>query len=77
MVVSIIYVICSLQFLGENLQVECLEQGFVESESLRFGEEEEEANFSIPSVEDKMPFLHMLQSAESLNCCPTKLYVRC
>ncbi|XVF33077.1 hypothetical protein REPUB_Repub17cG0137100 [Reevesia pubescens] len=54
-------------FFGEDLEVECLEQGFVNSESLRFGEEEEdqEAHFSIPSLEDKMPFLQMLQSVES------------
>ncbi|XP_022759624.1 transcription factor bHLH67-like [Durio zibethinus] len=53
-------------FLGEHLEVECLEQGFVNSESLRFGEEEEEEiHFSIPSLEDKMPFLQMLQSVES------------
>ncbi|XWS76804.1 hypothetical protein CRYUN_Cryun01aG0209000 [Craigia yunnanensis] len=51
-------------FLGEHLEVECLEQGFVNSESLRFGEEEE-SHFSIPSLEDKMPFLQMLQSVES------------
>ncbi|XP_022769763.1 transcription factor bHLH67-like [Durio zibethinus] len=55
--------------LGEDLEVECLEQGFVNSESLRFGEkeeeEEEDAHFSIPSLEDKMPFLQMLQSVES------------
>ncbi|XWS31970.1 hypothetical protein CRYUN_Cryun23aG0120500 [Craigia yunnanensis] len=52
-------------FLGEHLEVECLEQGFVNSESLRFGEEEKEAHFSIPTLEDKMPFLQMLQSVES------------
>ncbi|XVF80323.1 hypothetical protein PTKIN_Ptkin15bG0061400 [Pterospermum kingtungense] len=55
-------------FLGEHLEVECLEQGFVNSERLRFGEveeEEEEAHFLIPSLEDKIPFLQMLQSAES------------
>ncbi|XVF72933.1 hypothetical protein PTKIN_Ptkin12aG0160500 [Pterospermum kingtungense] len=53
-------------FLGEHLEVGCLEQGFVSSESLRFGEEEEEgSHFSIPSLEDKMPFLQMLQSVES------------
>ncbi|XWS46314.1 hypothetical protein CRYUN_Cryun14cG0054900 [Craigia yunnanensis] len=49
-------------FLGEHLEVECLERGFVNSESLRFGEE---AHFLIPSLEDKMPFLQMLQSVES------------
>ncbi|XVF22272.1 hypothetical protein REPUB_Repub12eG0159000 [Reevesia pubescens] len=53
-------------FLGEHLEVEYLEQGFVNSESLRYGEEEgEEANFLIPSLEDKMPFLQMLQSVDS------------
>ncbi|XP_021280336.1 transcription factor bHLH67-like [Herrania umbratica] len=52
-------------FLEEHLEVECLEEGFVNSQSLRFGEEEEEAHFSIPSLEDKMPFLQMLQSVQS------------
>ncbi|GMJ11791.1 MYC-type transcription factor 67 [Hibiscus trionum] len=52
-------------FLGDQLEVECLEQGFVNSELLSFGEEEEEAQYTILSMEDKMPFLQMLQSVES------------
>ncbi|KAG8477537.1 hypothetical protein CXB51_030364 [Gossypium anomalum] len=53
-------------FLGEHLEVECLEQGFISCERLKLGEEEEEeAHFSIPSFEEKMPFLQMLQSVES------------
>ncbi|GMI98492.1 MYC-type transcription factor 67 [Hibiscus trionum] len=43
-------------FLGEHLELECLEQGFVNSERLCLGEEEEE---------ERMPFLQMLQSVES------------
>ncbi|MBA0617460.1 hypothetical protein Godav_025714 [Gossypium davidsonii] len=54
-----------LCFLGEHLEVECLEQGFISCERLKLGEEEEEAHFSIPSFEEKMPFLQMLQSVES------------
>ncbi|KAL4384653.1 hypothetical protein GQ457_15G020180 [Hibiscus cannabinus] len=50
-------------FLGDQLEVECLEQGFVNSELLSFGEEE--AQYTILSMEDKMPFLQMLQSVES------------
>ncbi|MBA0652788.1 hypothetical protein Goklo_020016 [Gossypium klotzschianum] len=53
-----------LCFLGEHLEVECLEQGFISCERLKLGEEEE-AHFSIPSFEEKMPFLQMLQSVES------------
>ncbi|XP_021676053.1 transcription factor bHLH67 isoform X2 [Hevea brasiliensis] len=49
-------------FLGEHLDVEGLEQCFVNTESLRF--EEEETQFSMPSLEDKMPFLQMLQEVE-------------
>ncbi|KAK8636186.1 hypothetical protein V6N13_004892 [Hibiscus sabdariffa] len=50
-------------FLGDQVEVECLEQGFVNSELLSFGEEE--AQYTILSMEDKMPFLQMLQSVES------------
>ncbi|KAE8697204.1 Zinc transporter of isoform 1 [Hibiscus syriacus] len=45
---------CSLKFLGEHLEVECLEQGFGE-----------EGQFSTPSFEERMPFLQMLQCVES------------
>ncbi|KAK8693674.1 hypothetical protein V6N13_071246 [Hibiscus sabdariffa] len=50
---------CSLKFLGERLEVECLEQGSGEEE------EEEEARFSTPSLEERMPFLQMLHGVES------------
>lgn len=58
-----------VQFFGEHLDVECLEQGLLTSsaETLRFEEEEEEeeAHLSIPGLDDRMPFLQMLQSVES------------
>ncbi|CAK7348619.1 unnamed protein product [Dovyalis caffra] len=51
-------------FLGEhNLDLECLDQEFVSTESLRFVEEE--PHFSSSSFEDKMPFLQMLQTIET------------
>ncbi|KAK8485900.1 hypothetical protein V6N11_069315 [Hibiscus sabdariffa] len=59
-------------FFGDQLDVDCLERAFVNSELLSFGgeeeeeeEEEEEARSTILSLEDKMPFLQMLQSVES------------
>ncbi|KAJ0052766.1 hypothetical protein Pint_00677 [Pistacia integerrima] len=58
-------------FLGEHLNVEYLEQEFLSSEALRF-EEEESTNFSTPSLEDKMPFLQMLQSVETPSLFPFK-----
>ncbi|KAK8565640.1 hypothetical protein V6N12_059195 [Hibiscus sabdariffa] len=42
-------------FLGEHLEVECSEQG----------SGEEEAQFSTPSLEERMPFLQMLHGVES------------
>lgn len=64
--------LCFLQFFGEHLDVvECLEQGLTSTESLRF-EEEEEAHLSIPGLDDKMPFLQMLQSVESPPFLPLK-----
>ncbi|KAF8379823.1 hypothetical protein HHK36_029272 [Tetracentron sinense] len=67
-----------LQLFGEHFNVECLEQGgnafdfsygpFVNIENLKFGEQE--LPFSAPSLEDKMPFLQMLQSVESPAFCP-------
>ncbi|KAK0581972.1 hypothetical protein LWI29_020028 [Acer saccharum] len=60
-------------FLGEHLNVECLEQEFLNNtEVLRFEEEEEEEeeDFSTPSLEDKMPFLQMLHSVESPSLFP-------
>ncbi|XP_008244210.1 PREDICTED: transcription factor bHLH67 [Prunus mume] len=52
-------------FFGEHLDFQCLEQGLSTTESLRFEEEEEAAHLSIPSLEDKMPFLQMLQTVNS------------
>lgn len=52
-----------LQFLGEQLDAEGLERGFVNTENLRTFEEEE-TQFSMPSLEDKIPFLQMLQGVE-------------
>ncbi|XP_058763066.1 transcription factor bHLH57-like [Vicia villosa] len=46
-------------FFGE---VNCLDQTFLDTESLRFEEDEQ---FLISSLEDNMPFLQMLQSVES------------
>ncbi|RVW37712.1 Transcription factor bHLH70 [Vitis vinifera] len=59
-------------FFGEHLDVEGLEHGsslelgygpLLSTESQR--SEEEQALFSTPSLEDRMPFLQMLQSVES------------
>nr|DAD36098.1 TPA_asm: hypothetical protein HUJ06_006738 [Nelumbo nucifera] len=61
-------------FLGEHLNLELLEQGekafdfthgssLISTESFRL--EEERKPFAIPSLQDKMPFLQMLQSVES------------
>ncbi|KAL5795920.1 hypothetical protein ACOSQ2_000740 [Xanthoceras sorbifolium] len=58
-------------FFGEHLNVECFEQGFHNTEAFRF-EEEEEPDFSTPSLEDKMPFLQMLQSVETPSLFPIK-----
>ncbi|XP_058105047.1 transcription factor bHLH57-like [Magnolia sinica] len=62
-------------FLGEHLNVECLEEGdaadfsygqFLNKESLRFGEP-----FSNPIIfQDKMPFLQMLEGVESPSLSP-------
>ncbi|XP_039047924.1 transcription factor bHLH67-like isoform X2 [Hibiscus syriacus] len=57
----------SSRFIGDQLDVECLEQGFVNSELLSFGreeEEEKETQYTIFSLKNKMPFLQMLQSVE-------------
>ncbi|KAF9669141.1 hypothetical protein SADUNF_Sadunf14G0077200 [Salix dunnii] len=51
-------------FLEEhNLDLGCLDQEFIDTESLRFGEEE--PHISSPSFQDKMPFLHMLQTVQT------------
>lgn len=62
-------------FLGNRLSVECLEQEFINTEALRFEEEEEEEGLHFtktPSLEDKMPFLQMLQSVETPSLFPFK-----
>ncbi|KAI4328988.1 hypothetical protein L6164_021297 [Bauhinia variegata] len=56
-------------FFGEHLEVNCLEQGFIDAESLRLEEEEQ---FFMPSLEDNIPFLQMLQSVESPQLFPLK-----
>ncbi|KAE8708673.1 anthranilate N-methyltransferase-like [Hibiscus syriacus] len=54
--------------MGDQLDVECLEPGFINSELLSFGkeeeEEEEDSQYTIFSLKDKVPFLQMLQSVE-------------
>lgn len=58
-------------FLGEhNLDLECLDQGFINTESLRFGEER--PYFSSPIFDEKMPFLQMLQTVETPPTFPFK-----
>ncbi|KAJ4850243.1 hypothetical protein Tsubulata_018308 [Turnera subulata] len=53
-------------FLGDHFDVEGLGQGFFNAESLKLEEEgEDEVQYLIPSLEDKMPFLQMLQSVET------------
>lgn len=55
-----------LQFLGEHFNSEYSEQEFLSStEFLRFEEEEGHDFASLQSLEDKMPFLQMLQSVET------------
>ncbi|KAI4355321.1 hypothetical protein L6164_004105 [Bauhinia variegata] len=56
-------------FFGEQLEVNCFEQGFIDAES--FGLEEDEL-FFMPNLDDKMPFLQMLQSVESPQLFPFK-----
>ncbi|GAB4861525.1 hypothetical protein Ancab_036715 [Ancistrocladus abbreviatus] len=64
--------------LGENLDVGCLEEengalGFTYGQLLstenlifeEFHEEQQTPHFTLPSLEEKMPFLQMLQSVES------------
>jgi len=58
-----------LQFFGDPLGVNCLDQVLVDEETLRL---EEEERFLISSLEDKMPFLQMLQSVESPQFFPFK-----
>ncbi|XP_058086049.1 transcription factor bHLH57-like [Magnolia sinica] len=62
------------RFLGEHLNVECLDQSnaldfsygpFLNTDSLRFG-----APFSNPSFDDKIPFLQMLEGVESPSVSP-------
>ncbi|XP_015968301.1 transcription factor bHLH67 [Arachis duranensis] len=51
---------------GEHLEVNCLEQGFVDRESnFKVKEDEHEEQTLISSLEGNMPFLQMLQSVES------------
>ncbi|KAJ6404441.1 hypothetical protein OIU84_012600 [Salix udensis] len=58
-------------FLGEhNLDLECFERGFINTESLRIGEEK--PYFSSPIFEDRMPFLQMLQTLETPPTFPFK-----
>nr|KYP72004.1 Transcription factor bHLH70 [Cajanus cajan] len=56
---------CDLQFFGEDLEVNCL----VGEESLKLEEDEQSL---VSSLEDNMPFLQMLQSAESSQFIPFK-----
>ncbi|XP_027906721.1 transcription factor bHLH57-like isoform X1 [Vigna unguiculata] len=56
-------------FFGDPLGVNCLDQVLVDEETLRL---EEEERFLISSLEDKMPFLQMLQSVESPQFFPFK-----
>ncbi|XP_061340930.1 transcription factor bHLH67-like [Gastrolobium bilobum] len=56
-------------FFGEHFEVNCLEQGFVDAESLRLEEEEQ---LLISNLEDNMPFLQMLQSVEYPEFFPLK-----
>lgn len=67
----------SCSFLEENLGGECFE-GFFNHGSLRLSstceekEAEEEGCFLMPNLEDKMPFLQMLQSVECPSLFPLK-----
>ncbi|XP_014521636.1 transcription factor bHLH57 isoform X1 [Vigna radiata var. radiata] len=56
-------------FFGDPLGVNCLDQVLVDEETLRLEEEEQ---LLISSLEDKMPFLQMLQSVESPQFFPLK-----
>ncbi|GAV76208.1 HLH domain-containing protein [Cephalotus follicularis] len=57
-------------FLGEHLDLEWLQQGIFNKESSRF--EDAEEIFLTPNLEDKMPFLEMLQSVETPPLLPFK-----
>lgn len=57
-----------MQFLAEHLDVECnFKQEFTNQESLSFENEEATSHlsFPLPSLNDKMSFLQMLQTAEA------------
>lgn len=61
-----------MQFLGERWDIGCLEQGLANTDNLRF---EDDQAFNISSaldLEEKMPFLQMLQSVESPPFLPIK-----
>ncbi|GKV13189.1 hypothetical protein SLEP1_g24240 [Rubroshorea leprosula] len=58
-------------FLGEDLEAESFELGFVNNGSLRY-EDAEERCFLMPSLEDNMPFLQMLQGADCPPLFPLK-----
>ncbi|XP_062091279.1 transcription factor bHLH67-like [Humulus lupulus] len=58
-------------FFSEHMDMECLEQGLTTSSgSLRF--EEEEACVFTQGLEERMPFLQMLQSVDSSSFLPLK-----
>ncbi|PON97197.1 Basic helix-loop-helix transcription factor [Trema orientale] len=61
-------------FLGDHMDMECFEQGIAttSSGSLRFEEEEDQACLLTPGLDDRMPFLQMLQSVESPSFLPLK-----
>lgn len=70
------WVFVFLQFLGDHLSVECFEQEFINTGALRFEFEEEDEEgpqfTTTPSLEDKMPFLQMLQSVGTPSVFPFK-----
>ncbi|PON78920.1 Basic helix-loop-helix transcription factor [Parasponia andersonii] len=59
-------------FLGDHMDMECLDHGIAttSSGSLRFEEEEDQACLLTPGLDDRMPFLQMLQSVESPSLLP-------
>ncbi|KAF5464562.1 hypothetical protein F2P56_014633 [Juglans regia] len=59
-------------YFEEHPNATCVEPEFFTTESLKFDEFEEQQYFSIPMLEDNMPFLQMLQSVGPPRFLPIK-----
>ncbi|KAJ4728013.1 transcription factor bHLH67-like [Melia azedarach] len=57
-------------FLGEHFTADCLDREFANTDTLRF--EEDGPHFTTQSLEERMPFLQMLQTVETPSLFPFK-----